>query len=546
MNLKKFSLFSLFILLLLMVGCENEDKPLSVNKRPIQLLGEVNPTTRVSGSSWDEEDQIGVFGKESNLSLDEGLLDNLNNQLFSTVGNGVFTTSDVIYYPEGKEIDLIAYYPYQKGILDFKYKINIQDQRFLSDIDLLYADNVKGISNQSGIRPTLQFERQLALLTLAIYPDKKEGFLKPGQIEKIELVGLPTVANFSLETGKILDVNQVQSVALYPSSVDKHLLVEAMVIPESNLDQAKIVITTKEGLTYPFHLKTQGKLGNLEKGKNYTFTLELNGTKGEEEEKPIPENGGFSEWPDITDSKFNAEIAVHYLSSAGTRSNESGLIRNYTVYYDPYYKLSHWVAYPLHPYYTKKVVKRTDKWQYDPAFPSKDQPNLKSAWADYNRLKYDRGHQIASADRLCSTEANVQTFYYTNMTAQKAGLNQKKWNELEIQLREWSDRVKKGYDTLFVVTGAIVPTPPAEITWTKDKSGREAAVPTSYYKVLMQEKEGKVYTIGFEMENKESPNALRSYEKTVVELEKKTGFTFFPSLSKKEKESIDSSFWVYN
>ena len=544
MNLKNFSLFSLFVLLLIVVSCENEESPLSVNKRPMQLLGEVDPTTRVSGSSWDEEDQIGVFGKESNLSLNEGLLENLNNQLFSTTGDGVFKSSEIIYYPKGKKIDLIAYYPYQEGVSDFNYKVNLQDQSILSNLDLLYADNVKGISDESGIRPTLQFNRQLARITLTVYPERREGVLKPEKIQKIELEGLPTLADFSLETGEFSNVNQVQSVTLYPSSVDKHLLVEAMILPGSDLSQAKIVITTKEGLVYPFHLKMQGKLSALEKGKNYTFTLELSGTKGEKEEEPTPTNGGFTEWPDVRNSEFvNAEIAVNYLSTS-TRS--SGKIRNYTVYYDTYYKLSHWVAYPLHPYYTKKNVSRTDKWGYDPAFPSKDQPNLSSAWADYNKLKYDRGHQIASADRLCSKEANIQTFYYTNMTAQKAELNQKKWNDLEVQVRRWSDRANRGYDTLFVVTGAIIPTPPEKIEWAKDKSGGVAAIPTSYYKVLMQKKDGKAYTIGFEMENKAAPNALMSYEKTVAELEKKTEFTFFPTLSKEEKESIDRSFWTYN
>ena len=554
MNLKNFSLFSLFVILLVLASCENDDKPMSVSKHPMQLVGEVESTTRVSGSSWDEEDQIGVFGKESSYSsLNEGLLENLNNQMFSTTGDGVFKSSDIIYYPEGKKIDLIAYYPYQEGVSDFNYKINLQDQSTLSDLDLLYANNVKGIGEGVGVRPTLQFERQLALLTLEIYPEKKEGVLKPEKIEKIELQGLPTRADFSLETGKIENMNEndMQSVTLHPSYVDKHLIVEAIVIPISDLSQAKIVITTKEGLVYPFHLKIQGELAALEKGKNYTFTLELSGTKGEEEEDPIPTNGGFTECPDVTNSKFNATIAVHYLSSVATRSNEK--IRNYTVYYDTYYKLSHWVAYPLHPCYTikgkdedGKDVSRTDAWQYDPAFLSKDQPNLKEAWADYNRLEYDRGHQIASADRLCSKEANAQTFYYTNMTAQKADLNQKKWNELEVQLRKWSDRAKDGYDTLFVVTGAIIPTPPEKIEWAYDKFGGKAVIPSSYYKVLMQKKGENTYTIGFEMENKIAPKPLSSYEKTVAELEKKTGFTFFPTLSKEEKESIDRSFWTYN
>ena len=547
MKLKRISLLSLVTLLILVVGCQSEsdDKPLSKNKRPIQLVGEVNTATRVSGSSWDDGDRIGVFGRETNQTWNQGLLSELDNQAFvTTEGNGVFTTSESIHYPEGKKIDLVAYYPYQQGVTNFIYKINLQDQSIFSNLDLLYSNNVKSIGEEDALRPTLQFERQLAMLTLNVYPEGKVGVLKPEQIEKITLEGLATTADFSLETGELSNRGTVQSVPLSASYLDKHLLIETLLIPGSDLTQAKVVIKTKGGLTYSFSLQTAGNITAIEKGKNYTYPLELNGTiGGEEEQEPEPTNGGFTEWPNVENSKFNAKIAVHYLSNS-TRAN--GAIRNFTLYYDPYYKISHWVAYPLHPYYTEKITKRTDRWQYDPIFPSKDQPNLKSAWADYNRLKYDRGHQIASADRLCTKEANEQTFYYTNMTPQKADLNQKKWADLEGQVRKWSDRFKEGvYDTLFVVTGAIIPTAPEKVTWAKDKSGGQAAIPTAYYKVLLQNKDGKNYTIGFRLNNEFSPNALSSYEVTVAKLEEETGFTFFPSLTKAEKESIDRSFWRY-
>ena len=132
------------------------------------------------------------------------------------------------------------------------------------------------------------------------------------------------------------------------------------------------------------------------------------------------------------------------------------------------------------------------------------------------------------------------------MTPQKADLNQKKWADLEGQVRKWSDRsTQSGYDTLFVVTGAIIPTAPEKVTWAKDKSGGQAAIPTAYYKVLLQKKDGKNHTIGFKLNNEFSPNALSSYEVTVAKLEEETGFTFFPSLTKAEKESIDRSFWRY-
>ena len=553
MKLKKFNLFSLLILLFIVASCqqENEETPQTNTKRPIQLVAEKEAMSRVSGDSWDEEDKIGIFGKESGQSLTEGLLPNelLNNREFITLeGNGVFTTSEIIFYPEEvSSLDLIGYYPYQTSIKNFLYKINLENQSTPSAIDLLYADNVKGLSTETTVRPTLFFKRQLAKLDLAIYPEGKEGVLNLDRLKKVELVGLPTTADFSLETGLISNLGNIKSVELFPYFVDNHLIVEALLIPGADLTAAKVVITTTEDVVYRLPLKGNIEADQLVKAENYRLEVQLSGLKGEEEKEPEPgKTEGFTEWPDVSNAIFSdGEIKVSYLSTTTSRA-AGAPTRNFTVYYDVKYKLSHWVAYPLHPYYTKKNVKRTNRWQYDPNYSSKDQPNLSKAWDDYKKLEYDRGHQIASADRLVSREANEQTFYYTNMTAQKKDLNQKKWANLEDQVRTWSDRaVKPGYDTLFVVTGAIIPTPPEKITWAKDKFGGQAAVPTSYYKVLLQKKDGKAYTIGFELENKDCPKPLASYQKTVADIEKKTGFVFFPTISQSDKEVIDRQFWTY-
>ena len=61
---------------------------------------------------------------------------------------------------------------------------------------------------------------------------------------------------------------------------------------------------------------------------------------------------------------------------------------------------------------------------------------------------------MPSADRL-SRVANIETFYYTNMTPQKAALNQGMWENLEEKVRVWA----RSMDTLYVVTGCQVDRP---------------------------------------------------------------------------------------
>lgn len=65
---------------------------------------------------------------------------------------------------------------------------------------------------------------------------------------------------------------------------------------------------------------------------------------------------------------------------------------------------------------------------------------------------YDRGHIVASADRLYSKEANEQTFYYTNMSPQRHNLNTGVWLQLEKLVQEWA-RSGRLRDKLYVVKG---------------------------------------------------------------------------------------------
>ena len=175
------------------------------------------------------------------------------------------------------------------------------------------------------------------------------------RLKKIELVGLPTTADFSLETGSISNLGNIKPVELSPSFIDNHLIVEALLIPGADLTAAKVVITTAEDVVYRLPLKGNIEADQLVKAENYRLEVQLSGLKGEEEKEPEPSQGGYTEWPDVSKAIFNdGEIKVNYLYKS---SNSSGKpIRNFTVYYDVKYKLSHWVAYPLHPYYTEKML----------------------------------------------------------------------------------------------------------------------------------------------------------------------------------------------
>ena len=279
-----------------------------------------------------------------------------------------------------------------------------------------------------------------------------------------------------------------------------------------------------------------------------TTTVTLKLTQGAFVQAEAPEidyeQTSWAEMPLIKQNDGN--LYVTHMTKASGKT-----MRNYSMCYDPDVKAALWVAYPLHDCYTRKVVDRTDDaWGYDPLIEPKYQVNMEKGMGN----GYDRGHQVASADRVASRDMNAQTFYYTNMTAQVGkGMNQDIWNNLENMIRnEYICR-----DTLYVVTGCVMTTEDdTQVKWVDNRNGGKVAVPKAYFKVLLRTKSGNTgkavdnsnaTTIGFWYENRRySYSTPRvSDVKSVDEIERLTGFTFFPQISDEVKETKDLARWGF-
>ncbi|MBQ8499989.1 MAG: DNA/RNA non-specific endonuclease [Bacteroidales bacterium] len=206
-------------------------------------------------------------------------------------------------------------------------------------------------------------------------------------------------------------------------------------------------------------------------------------------------------------------------------------MRSWSFDYDPVAMVSHWVAYPLN----KGLIgsgSRTDEWGLDPKIPEEYQPVLYKGFKSPTDTRYDRGHQLPSADRY-NYDANVQTFYFTNMTPQRHDFNGFAWADLEGRVREWS----RSMDTLYVVTGCVVD---GSSDYAYDNEGKEVTVPVAYYKALLgYKKDGTLgitaqtggYTAcAFWYDHKPYSGNVMNQSMTVAELEEKTGVDFFVNL----------------
>lgn len=252
----------------------------------------------------------------------------------------------------------------------------------------------------------------------------------------------------------------------------------------------------------------------------------------------------FNAWVELPTKVENTNY--QYVTHYGLLDNKT--VRNYSICFDKTKKAALWVAYPIHSAYLKKNVDRTDRWAFDPIVPQSFQANCVER--SY-KGSYDRGHQLASADRVCTDEMNAQTFYMSNMTPQTSSLNQQMWATLEGRVRD-----NNCSDTLYVVTGAYFGPGAGSTT---DGAGNTVPIPTHYFKVLLRTINGstgkkiqdcspnELKSIGFWVEQKGYGSGIpTSICTTVEDIESKTNFTFFPKVDISVKRQNEPKLWGIN
>lgn len=230
------------------------------------------------------------------------------------------------------------------------------------------------------------------------------------------------------------------------------------------------------------------------------------------------------------------------LISHDTKLKSGKTVVTYELEYDINKYHSRWVAFRFDGDTRSKATGRADE-------PFADDPSLSSTYrigSDYFGGGYSRGHLCASADRLYSEEANIQTFYMTNMSPQISNFNGNYWVTLE-GLVQSLGRSTSFADTLYVVKGGTIRDNQIKEYITR-KNGKKVAVPKYYYMALLKYKNGGYSSIAFWMEhkdygyNKNNKAPLSEIKKKAIsvnQLEELTGIDFFPNLPDASEEIIE-------
>lgn len=204
----------------------------------------------------------------------------------------------------------------------------------------------------------------------------------------------------------------------------------------------------------------------------------------------------------------------------------------FTVSYNADWRIPNWVAYELTKQEKEGTVERARHFVPDP-----DVRGICPETRDYSNSGFDRGHMAPAADMKWSEQAMRESFYLSNICPQNHNLNAGVWKSLEEKTRDWANL----YQSVYVVCGPIVSEDCSVI------GSCDISVPDAFYKVLLTSANNQWQAIGFYFENKAGTRPLRTFCKTVDELEEMTGIDFFPQLNDEVENRVESSsdfqFW---
>lgn len=197
-----------------------------------------------------------------------------------------------------------------------------------------------------------------------------------------------------------------------------------------------------------------------------------------------------------------------------------------------------WTCYHLKGEPAFKGLKRPDNIKFE----TDNRTRARVESRAYSNSGFTRGHNAPSdaIGAFFGEKAQRETFLMSNVCPQKGDLNSGDWNGLE-NAEQFVYRRQHG--KIWVVTGPLFEGQPASM----GTIGREKVpVPTSFYKVVVVEENGKgragVKMLGVIMpQAAQGTHALRTYIVSVDTIEKRSGIDFFADLPDEIESRVEAA-----
>ncbi len=185
-----------------------------------------------------------------------------------------------------------------------------------------------------------------------------------------------------------------------------------------------------------------------------------------------------------------------------------------------------WVAYILEKNdIISGKIERSNDFREDPNIATGS-----ASLCDYKNSGFDRGHLVPAGDMKWSEKAMSESFYLSNISPQKPAFNRGIWKKLEEKTRYWAVEEEK----IFVLSGPVFTTKSQYI------GDNKVAVPSHYFKVILDISPPEFKGIGFILSHQASNNDLSSFAVTIDEVEAFTSYDFFYMVKDPLIEKIES------
>lgn len=264
---------------LFFVACDNDEDVRTDDGLTVKFSSSIQGLipSRAVGSGWDSNDAIGVFMLKSGQALsDANIVDGAANREYVTAtGDGNFAPAvgQTISYPaDGSNVDFIAYYPYA-AVANYQYAVNVENQTSQPAIDLLYANNAKGL-NKNNTAAALSFSHQLVKMVFNI---KAGTGISSLEGLNITLGGMKTKGTFALADGTLsIEEASAKELTVKLSPAVDGVVGEAIILPIAALNGGSIVFTLPSG-AFRWEIPANQEYA---KGKKYTYDVELKNSGG--------------------------------------------------------------------------------------------------------------------------------------------------------------------------------------------------------------------------------------------------------------------------
>lgn len=237
--------------------------------------------TRAAGTSWDNNDQIGISCTGEGKTKYTNVL-----YTISDASSGSFTSTAPIYFQDMAEVNFSAYYPYSADGGKITKTITADDQEAEAQkkIDYMFASGAKASKANPEVKFTndgstdARFKHRMSQLSLTF---KQGADTDLTDMTDFTVSGLKMKGTFNTENGTASVTGTAQATDLKitetPSASDTYT--RSLILFPQQVESGKFNLSlTLGGETYKTELSVPNGGTDLTAGNKYTYTITVNKT----------------------------------------------------------------------------------------------------------------------------------------------------------------------------------------------------------------------------------------------------------------------------